>query len=116
MIANWIIVFLTLVIALFTILIFLVYERIEWLTGAIESHSDMMLRLEAIRVSRVGEPIEIIWWDPSVDSPPLKYDHESKLELGLIYRSVPPKHRKDKPTWKDRFRKLREQIKYGPGY
>jgi len=54
MIANWIIVLLTLVIAFFTFLIFLVYERIEWLTGAMESHSDMMLRLEAIRVSRVG--------------------------------------------------------------
>ncbi len=41
MIANWIIVLLTFVIAFFTFLIFLVYERIEWLTGAMESHSGL---------------------------------------------------------------------------
>ncbi len=43
MIANWIILLLTLVIAFFTFLFFLVYERIEWLTCAMESQSDFML-------------------------------------------------------------------------
>ncbi len=45
--ANWVLVFLTFVLVLLTYLVWKVYERIAWLTGAMETHSDLMLRIEA---------------------------------------------------------------------
>jgi hypothetical protein len=63
MIAHWLLVFLTLVIAIFTYLAWKVYEKIAWLTGAIESHSDLMLRIEALRGIH-GKATELVWWDP----------------------------------------------------
>jgi hypothetical protein len=47
--ANWLLVLLTLVITLFTYLVWKTYERIAWLTGAMETHSELMLRIEAKR-------------------------------------------------------------------
>jgi hypothetical protein len=48
------------------VLVFLIYERIAWLTGAMESHSSLMVRIEALRDIRNGAKIELKWWDPSI--------------------------------------------------
>lgn len=63
--SDGIMIVLTLVIAFFTYLVWKVYERIAWLTGAMESHSELMLRIEAKRGIE-GQPIEILQWDPIV--------------------------------------------------
>jgi hypothetical protein len=70
-ITDWIVAFLTLVIAVLTYLVWKVYERIARLTGAMESHSDIMLRIEAMRGAPEGKPIELVWWDPSIEEPPV---------------------------------------------
>ena len=92
---------LTLVIAIFTVLVFLVYERMEWLTGAMESHSALMLRIEAQK-----EAIPVIWWDPSEGNPPLECNHNDPAELNCIYVYVPPKHRRIKPKLWNRMVRL----------
>jgi hypothetical protein len=103
MITDWIMVGLTLVIAVFTYLVWKVYERIAWLTGAMESHSDLMLKIETLRGIRENQPIELIWWDPTIEDPPVNREHGKLVELNKIYVSIPPKYRRNKPTWKARF-------------
>ena len=66
---TWIMILLTATIALFTYLVWKVYERIAWLTGAMETHSELMLRIEACRGVR-DEPIKLLWWDPTIEDPP----------------------------------------------
>jgi len=61
---------LTLIIALLTFLLWKVYERIAWLTGAMETHSDLMLRIEAKRGIN-EQPIKLVWWDPTIADPPV---------------------------------------------
>ena len=100
MITDWLLVFLTLVIAVLTYLIWKVYERIAWLTGAMESHSDLMLRIEALRgIGR--KPIELVWWDPTIENVPTVKEHGKPVEMNRIYIYLPPKLRQNKPsTWK----------------
>ena len=69
MITDWLLVFLTFVVAVLTFLVWKVYERIAWLTGAMETHSDLMLRIEALR-GIDGKQIALIWWDPTIGDPP----------------------------------------------
>ncbi|MEJ1366540.1 MAG: hypothetical protein RPV21_08320 [Candidatus Sedimenticola sp. (ex Thyasira tokunagai)] len=104
--ADWIIIVLTLVIAFFTFLVWKVYERIAWLTGAMESHSDLMLRLEAKRGIKDGEPIKLVWWDPTIEKPPVKHKHGKEIDLSTIYVYLPLNERKVKPTWSERVKQL----------
>ena len=107
MITDWLLVILTLVIAVLTFLVWKVYERIAWLSGAMESHSDLMLRLEALRGIN-GKPIELVWWDPTVENIPSVKEHGKPVEMKRIYVFLPPKLRQKKPSnWKrlcDMFR------------
>lgn len=104
--AEWIMAFLTLVIAFFTFLVWKVYERIAWLTGAMESHSNLMLRLEAKRGIKDGEPIKLIWWDPTIEIPPVEREHGKDVDLSTMYVYLPPNERHIKPTWKKRLKQL----------
>ena len=81
---NWIMIFLTLVIALFTYLVWKVYERIAWITGAMETHSDLMLRIEARRGIN-GEPIKLVWWDPTIQPLPR---NGSTVQTSISVRST----------------------------
>ena len=47
-VTDWIMAVLTLIIAFFTFLVWKVYDRIAWLTGAMGSHSEIMLRIGQI--------------------------------------------------------------------
>ena len=100
MITDWLLVFLTLVIVVLTFLVWKVYERIAWLTGAMESHSDLMLRIEALR-GVDGRPVELVWWDPTIEDVPSVKEHGKPVEMKQIYVFLPPKLRREKAsTWK----------------
>lgn len=97
---------LTLVIAVFTYLVWKVYERIAALTGAMESHSEIMLRIEAIRGAPNGKQIEMVWWDPTIETPPLKKEHGQPAKLERIYLYIPPALRQNKPSFWTKLREL----------
>ena len=73
-------------------------ERLAWFTGAMESHSELMMRIEAARGIK-DKPIPVIWWNPEPgDREPFHTPHEHKeeAELTQIKLKVPLSQRKDK--------------------
>jgi len=93
---------LTAVIAFFTYLVWLVYDRIAWLTGSMETYSAVMLRIEAARgVS--GTPIEVFWWDPTIEPFPFTGAHGQPADLKRIYLAVPLRHRQQQRTLRQRL-------------
>lgn len=103
--ANWMLVLLTLVIAFLTFLVWKVYERIAWLTGAMETHSEIMLQIEAKRGIN-GQPISLVAWDPTIEPPPIKREHAKVIDLSTIYVYLPLQQRKNKPTLCNRVKEL----------
>ena len=103
--ANWALVVLTLIAVLLTYLVWKVYERIAWLTGAMETHSDLMLRIEALRGIN-NKPIELIWWDPTIAEPPIHIEHGKPVELNRIHIYLPLKLRRNKKGTMERLRTL----------
>jgi len=101
MITDWIIAGLTFVIALFTCLVWRTYSRIAWLTGSMETHSDLMLRLQALKGGADGKPIDLVWWDPNIADPPGVREHDKPVDMNRIHIFLPPKLRRKKPPlWK----------------
>ena len=94
---------LTGVITVFTYLVWRVYARIEWLTGAMETHSNLILRLEAKR-GIDGTPIKVLWWDPTIEEPPVKRVHGEEVDLSTIYLYVPLRERRHRRRWLTRLR------------
>jgi len=88
---------LTVGICYLTYLIYKVYTRIEWLTGAMETHSATMLLIEAARGTN-GRPIKTVAWDPTIKAPPIKRVHGEEFSIDTIYIYLPPDQRKNKPT------------------
>jgi hypothetical protein len=103
--SNWIMVILTLIIAFFTYLVWKVYERIAWLTGAMETHSDLMLRIEARR-GIDGTPIKLLWWDPTIEPPPVRREHGQEIDLSTIYIYLPLNQRQNRSPWWKRAKEL----------
>ena len=103
--ATFIMILLTAFIALFTFLVWKVYERIASLTGAMESHTELMLRIEARR-GIAGEPVKVIWWDPTLESPPIERKHGQEANLDTIYCFVPLSERRVIETWQTKLREL----------
>jgi hypothetical protein len=79
----------TVVIAVFTALVWKINRRMEWLTGAMESHSALMLRMEAEK-----KEIEIEWWDPSIEDFPREGKHQEPCKIQKIYVAIQPNLRK----------------------
>ena len=102
---NWLLVFLTLLLVVLTYLVWKVYEQIAWLTGSMETHSDLMLRIEALR-GIDNKPIELIWWDPTIEDPPIFPEHGKPVELKRIHIFVPPELRHRKQRIGKRLRRL----------
>ena len=97
--ATWITVIFTGFIVIFTYLVWKVYERMAWLTGAMATHSNLMLRIEALRGIN-HEPIKLIWWDFSIGDPPRKDEHGQEVDVSTVYIGLPLKKRKNrKKTW-----------------
>ena len=71
-----------------------VQERANWLSGALESHSSVMLRLRAEELGK-----KLIWWDPTHDGPvskppPSSQAHGAPAEVTTVYPYVDPKLRR----------------------
>jgi hypothetical protein len=104
-----ILIVLTAIIAFFTYLVWLVYSRIAWLTGAMESHSTLLVRIEAAR-GIDDKPIEVVWWDPTIEPFPFKGAHGQVATLDRIYAGMPVKYRQiQRGIW----RRLQE-LQAGP--
>ena len=85
----------TFVIAFFAILVWIVYKKISDITGAQETHSEMMLKIEAKRCR-----IPAVWWDPTIAAPPVGWKHDKEINLEKVYIYIPKelrKYRKKKP-------------------
>ncbi len=58
-------------------------EMMNWLTGALESHSTFQLRLAA----KLND-IPVIWWDPTFEAVPHQQQHGKKDELTHVHLYV----------------------------
>jgi hypothetical protein len=81
----------TAITAVFTWLVWKTYERLAWLTGAMESHSTMQLRLAAKKAD-----VPVIWWDPTIEAPPTTPQHKEIATLEQIFLYLPVHRRKRK--------------------
>jgi hypothetical protein len=68
-----------------------VSKGIETYTSMAETHSEMLLKLEAKR-----NGIPIVWWDPTIEAPPVGWKHGKEIELEQIRFYIPKKLRKNK--------------------
>lgn len=60
-------------------------KKVEWLIGALESHSTLRLRMEAKR-----DNLKVIAWDPSQSSPARVPITGHDWPLDEIYLAIPP--------------------------
>ena len=96
---NWINVVLTFFVIIITYLVLKVYLKIAWFTGSMESHSEVMLRIEAKRGIN-HQPIKLMWWDPTIAPPPVKREHgQEEVDLSTVYMYLPLDQRRNNPTW-----------------
>jgi hypothetical protein len=100
--ADFFLVLLTAIIAFFTYLVWVLYDRIAWLTGAMESHSAILLRLEAARGVNT-EAVEVVWWDPTIERMPSTAVHGEPAKLERIYMAIPMRMRKHRKSLKDKL-------------
>ena len=63
-------------------------QKLAWFTGAMETHSQIMLRIEAARGVN-GKPVETVYWDPTIEPPPVTPKHKQAAQLGPIYMFLP---------------------------
>jgi hypothetical protein len=67
-----------------------VASRLAWLTGAMESHSDIMTRLEAQK-----QKIPMVWWDPTAEMfPDDGVAHGKECRINKIAVGLPTHLRK----------------------
>lgn len=85
--------------------LFLVLEKICWVLGAIETHSSLFLKIEALR-GVDGNPLELLWGDPTIRKSNIKHEHGEKIDLKSIYFSIPQKDRKIKRTLLNKIKDL----------
>ena len=69
-------------------------SRANWLSGALESHSELNLRLNAEQHGK-----GVVWWDPTHDGPEKKRPlstpvHGESATLGTVYVYVPQENRR----------------------
>ena len=81
---DWLMVIISGLLLLLGYFAWRISAKVAWLTSAMETHSTMTLRIEAKR-GISGEPIKIIWWDPSIESFPFYGEHGKEAELQDIY-------------------------------
>jgi len=81
----------TVVIAVFSWLVWRVYAKIAWFTGAMETHSEIMMRLAAKE-----KGVEMVWWDPTIGKIPVTKEHNQPVNTDKIYLYLPLALRKNK--------------------
>ena len=99
---GWLNIVLTGIIATLTLLNFLIVQRLKWLTGAMERHSDQQRQLAA---RNADPPIKMVWWDKTIGGPfPHEGGHQDLIQLDRMYIGIPEIHR--------RYRGWRRIIKW----
>lgn len=78
----------TVVIAILSYRIWRSNKRVKWLTGALETHSEIELAIAA-----KGAGMEVIWWDPTLEKVPTVRKHGEPRDLSRVYIFVPPNER-----------------------
>lgn len=63
-------------------------KKIAWYTGAMESHSTLMLRMEAEKNGK-----KLIWWDPDYRDSPKTQEHGDDAKIDTIRIFLPPEIR-----------------------
>ena len=86
---DWLMVIITFILGFFA---WRISAKIAWFTGSLDTHSELMLRIEAKRGIN-GEPIKVIWWNPLIKHFPFSGEHNTEAELSEIYLGIPPKFR-----------------------
>ena len=81
---------LTAVLCVLAFLTWRIYKRMEWLSGALESHSMLMIRMTAREKN-----VPMVWWDPDVaEAPTAALRAQGKpAELPAIYLYLPQRER-----------------------
>lgn len=101
----------TLVIAICSALVYLSYHRIEWLTGAMESHSDFqrLMKIQEWNAQHPDKPIKAVWWDWSRGEPAYepgeKPEHGKPVARSVIRIGMPLDLRLRRPSAWDRLRR-----------
>lgn len=85
---NWIIAVLTAALVVLAFLTWRVYMKMAWLSGALQTHSLVMLRMQAKE-----KGFKAVWWDPDLEKPPVTRTHGAQDELETIYLYLPPHQR-----------------------
>lgn len=101
-VVAWLDVLIAFLLVVLTFLIWRLNKRVSWLTGAMESHSTLMLRLEAKR-GIDGKPVRVVWWDPNREKVPFSGAHNVEADLETIYLYLPPEHRECSKGWWSRL-------------
>ena len=81
-----------------TYLIWVSYRKIEWFTGSMETYSQVMLRIEAAKGIN-GQSVKLLWWDPYIAEPPVKWVHGQEIDTSTVYIFLPPNKRQKKQSW-----------------
>lgn len=63
-----------------------------------QTHSDLMLRIEAKRGIDGQSPIKLIWRDPIIEESP-KHKHGYPVDLSTIRLLMPPEDRQNTSFW-----------------
>lgn len=88
-ITNTITAISSVVIAVFTFLVWKVYRRLTWFTGAMERHSDQQRRMVAKQ-----QKIPIVLWDKTIHDWPEDGDHGQRDQVKYIAVGVAPGRRR----------------------
>jgi hypothetical protein len=64
------------------------YMKMAWLSGALESHSQLMLHMKAME-----RGVKVVWWDPDLAKPPKTRAHGESVNLDTIYSDLPQHER-----------------------
>ncbi len=80
--------FATVAIAVFSWMLWRSNKRIEWFTGAMQTHSEIQLAIAA-----KAAKMEVIWWDPTLEKVPTVRKHGEPRDLSHVYIFVPPNER-----------------------
>jgi hypothetical protein len=86
----------TIVTVAFAWLTLRIQKQVTWLTGALESHSTLQVRLQAERENK-----PVVWWDPTFEGGckknwPEQPKHLDNALVKTVYVGLPP-HLRKKP-------------------
>lgn len=87
---DFMMVVLTALLAFFAFLTWRTYDRIEFLTGAMDSHGTMDIRLQVMKwnIEHPEHKIKLVWWDKTIEALP-PYSHGDLAEVTQVHVMLP---------------------------